>query len=327
MDNPLISVVMPVYNVERFIEPCLNSVLAQTWPNFEVILVDDGSTDRSGQICDALASRDTRIRVSHFPQNRGPSAARNEGVRRANGAFISFVDSDDRVEPGLLEKLYRSLTGAGADVSACGADGLDLKRAPAQVYTQEEAVLCLARGEPFNLVPWGKLYRADLLRQCPFDETVFYSEDLLVLYAVLKRVGRVSYLPDVLYHYTQREGSQVQSGANERKLTALAAQDSVCEDAAANFPAAELHFRQLALEADRSLAVLTVKSGGADGKTFYYLKRIQKNIRRHLGWRTWSLCTRRRDQIMLLTISVSVSAFWAAVSAASALKRLGGRRG
>ena len=325
MENPLISVIVPVYNVGNYVELCLDSLLAQTWPNFEVILVDDASTDQSGQICGARAARDGRLQVIRLPENRGPSAARNEGIRRARGAYISFVDADDRVEPDLLEKLYESLAQAGAEVSACGADGIDLKPGPAAVYTRSEAVRCLARGVPFNLVPWGKLYSAELVKKALFPEDIFYSEDLLFLYSVLKQVRRVSYRPDVLYHYTQREGSQMQSGASERKLTAFAAQDFVCEDAGVNFPEAAEDFRLLALEANRCLAVLTVKKGGEGGHTLGYLKRIQKNTRRHFSWRAVKRCPRKRDAAALLALCASARGFWAAASAFTWIKRLGGR--
>jgi glycosyltransferase involved in cell wall biosynthesis len=255
MEQPLISVIVPVYNVEGYVQPCLDALLAQTWPKLELILIDDASTDGSGDVCEACAARDSRVRVVRFPENRGPSAARNEGVRRASGAYIAFVDADDRAE----------------------------------------AVRCLARGIPFNMVPWGKLYRAELVRQCPFDEAVFYSEDLLFLYAVLKRARRVAYRPDVLYHYTQRTGSQVQSGMTRRKSTALSAHDQVCTDAAASFPEAVEDFRQLVLEADRNMAVLAVKNGCEGGRTFSYLKRIQANVRRHFSRRALALCPGRKE--------------------------------
>lgn len=145
------------------------------------------------------------------------------------------------------------------------------------------------------MVPWGKLYRAELVRQCPFDEAVFYSEDLLFLYAVLKRARRVAYRPDVLYHYTQRTGSQVQSGMTRRKSTALSAHDRVCTDAAASFPEAVEDFRQLVLEADRNMAVLAVKNGCEGGRTFSYLKRIQANVRRHFSRRALALCPGRKE--------------------------------
>ena len=106
----LISVIVPVYNVQDLIGRCLNSILAQTWQNIEVILVNDASSDGSGRICEEYALRDRRVQVVHFQKNRGPGAARNEGIRRASGDFVSFIDSDDYVEPDLLERLYNNLT-------------------------------------------------------------------------------------------------------------------------------------------------------------------------------------------------------------------------
>lgn len=322
--TPLISVIVPVYNVAPYVERCLHSIMAQTYRNFEIIAVDDASTDGSGSVCEACAERDGRIHVVRFPVNRGPSAARNEGVRQARGELISFVDSDDYVEPDLLEKLYNSLVENQADISVCGADGIALKGGPAAVYSREEAVRCLAMGTPFNLVPWGKLYAADVVGQRPFDEAVFYSEDLLFFYQALKGVRRLSYLPDRLYHYVQREGSQVQSGVTERKCTAFSAQDAVCEDAAVNFPETEADFRQLALEADRNLAMLAVKKGAEGGRLFDYLKRIQANIRRHFSWKALALCPRRRDAAAILTLYVSAAVFWWIAAVHTCVRRMGG---
>lgn len=325
-ERPLISVIVPVYNVESCIHGCLDSLLAQTYPNVEVILVDDASTDGSGLVCDGYASRNPWMHAVHLPQNRGPSAARNEGIRRAQGAFISFVDADDRVEPDLLEKLYRCLEENDAGISACGAGGVDLKSGPAASYAQAEAVRCLARGFPFNHVPWGKLYHAELVKQCPFDETVYYSEDLLFLYLVLKRTKRVSYLPDVLYHYTHREGSQVQSGMNERKCTALSVHDFVCGDAAVQFPEAAGDFRQLALEADRSMAMLAVKNGCEGGRTFSYLKQLQANVRRHFKWGALALCPGAKEAVQILVLYTSAAAFWGAAAVFSCFKNWRQRR-
>ena len=174
------------------------------------------------------------------------------------------------------------------------------------------------------MVPWGKLYRAELVKQCPFDEDVFYSEDLLFLYAVLKRARRVAYRPDVLYHYTQRTGSQVQSGMTRRKCTALSAHDLVCADAAASFPEAVEDFRQLVLEADRNMAVLAVKNGCEGGRTFSYLKQIQANVRRHFSRRALALCPGRKEAASILLLYVSAAAFWAAAAVCTRRK---GRRG
>ncbi len=105
-EKPMISVIVPVYNTEFYLVRCLDSLLAQTYPNLEILLIDDASTDGSGTICETYAAKDDRLKVIHFPQNKGPSAARNTGICRSQGQYISFVDADDHVEPDLLEKLY-----------------------------------------------------------------------------------------------------------------------------------------------------------------------------------------------------------------------------
>ncbi len=280
--------------------------------------------ERKG-IYDLIAAEDGRIQVVHLSQNQGPSAARNEGIRRARGDYISFVDADDSVEPELLEKLYKSLAEAGAEISICGADGIQLKSGSVKVCGQAEAVRCLARGYPFNLVPWAKLYKAELVKRNLFQEDIYYSEDLLFLYSVLKQARQVVYHPDVLYHYNQREGSQMQSGASERKLTAFAAQDFVCQDAALNFPETEADFRLLVLEANRCLAVLTVKKGRGSRQTVAYLRRIQENTRRHFSLSIMARCSRKRDVAALLALCASARGFWAAAKAFIWIKRLGGR--
>ncbi|NBK19946.1 glycosyltransferase [Anaerotruncus sp. 1XD42-93] len=320
----LISVVVPVYNAGPYLRQCLDSIAAQTYSHMEVILVDDASTDGSGQICKEYAERDERFQYVRFPANRGPSAARNEGVGRAAGAFLSFVDADDYVEPDLLEKLYRSLTESGADISTCGADGIRLESGPARTYSRAEAVCCLAKGAPFNHVPWGKLYCAELARACPFDENVFYSEDLLFLYEALKRSEKVSCIPDVLYHYVSREGSQMRSGMSGRKCTALAVQELVCRDAAIAFPKAEPHFRRLALETDRCMAMLTVKAGAEDGTAYAYLKKLSNDARRHFSWRALSLFPSKKDAAAALALCVGAMVFWGIAAAFLRLKGLKG---
>ena len=108
MDTTLISVVIPVYNIEEYLERCVNSICAQTYPNLEILLVDDGSTDGSGALCDALAEKDTRIRVFH-KVNGGSSSARNVGVAQARGDYIGFVDSDDYISENMYELLYEAI--------------------------------------------------------------------------------------------------------------------------------------------------------------------------------------------------------------------------
>lgn len=325
-EKPMISVIVPVYNAAPYLGQCLDSLGAQTYTNLEIILVNDASLDGSGKICDNVASKDIRVQVIHFPSNRGPSAARNEGIRMAGGRYISFVDADDTAEPALLEKLYESLIQNEADVSACGADGICIESGPAALFSQEEAMQCLAQGSPFNLVPWAKLYRAGLVKENLFDERIFYSEDLLFLYELFKQVDRVSYIPDNLYHYHCREGSQVHSGMSQRKYTALLAQDYICRDAKIHFPQTAPGFCCLTLSADLCMAILAIKHGAEEESCISCLKKLQANIRRHFSLRVLSFFPRKKDQIELVILYLSVLGFWGiAVIYEKYIKALKGR--
>lgn len=324
-EKPMISVIVPVYNVKAWIERCLDSILAQTYENIEVILINDASSDESGRICDHYAARDGRIIVLHFSENRGPSAARNEGIRRARGAFASFIDSDDYVEPCLLEKLYNNLLENGADVSACGADGIKLRGGPPGTFSRSEAVCCLAHGVPFNHVPWGKLYAMELVKKHPFDERYFYSEDLLFLYEILKSSNRVSYLPDRLYHYINREGSQVHSGVDDRKCTALLVHDKICRDASVRFPEALSGFQQIALDTDTRLAMLAMEANMPSGMQYGYLKRLCQNTRRHFSRKALMLCQEKKVTAAALLLYAGASVFQEAARVYGQIKRWKGR--
>ena len=319
--KPKISVVVPVYNVEAYVEKCLASLAAQTYPNMEVIVVDDASTDGGGPICDAWAARDRRFQVLHLPENQGLSAARNEGVRRAQGAYISFVDSDDYVEPSLLETLYRALEETRADISVCGNEGLCLKPGPAQVLTPAEAARCLAGRSPFLWTAWGKLFPAELARQIPFDRSALCCEDLLFFYQALKQAGRIAYVPDPLYHYVFREGSLIRHGVTEKRCTVLPVLDRICEDAAAFFPEAEPCFQQVALDAAVRLA-MQVLEDGADGSVRDYLRRFQEYVRRRFGWRAWGLCPDGKSRAAELALWAGMPVFQVMAALYRQIKRV-----
>ena len=319
--KPKISVIVPVYNVEAYVEKCLASLAAQTYPNMEVIVVDDASTDGGGTICDAWAARDRRFQVLHLPENQGLSAARNEGVRRAAGDYVSFVDSDDYAEPGLLETLYRALEENRADVSICGDEGLHLKPGPAQVLTPAETARCLAKRSPFLWTAWGKLFPAELARRIPFDRSALCCEDLLFFYQALKRAGRIAYVPAPLYHYVFREGSLIHHGVTEKRCTVLSVLDWICEDAAAAFPEAAPCFRQVALDAAARLAMQALEDG-ADGGVRDYLRRFQAYTRRHFSWQAWGLCPDGKSRAAELALWAGTPAFQAMAALYRQIKRV-----
>lgn len=209
MIQHLISVIIPVYRVEPYLTACVESVLSQTYQNFEVILVDDGSPDRCPQMCDNFAVMDSRIRVIH-KENGGLSSARNAGIDSARGEYLAFLDSDDLWSPLFLERLHSAITKTGADFSVCLFQRLweelpvELPvAAGTEVLTRREAFECFfnLRNENMVVAP-NKLYRRHL-----FD-TVRYPigklhEDEAVIHEIIGGAKTVAWVEEVHYHYRQ----------------------------------------------------------------------------------------------------------------------------
>lgn len=201
-----ISVIVPVYNVEAYLPECIRSVLEQSMPDFEMILVDDGSTDGCPAICDAAAERDDRVRVIH-QKNGGLSRARNTGLNAARGEWIGFVDSDDCIHPDMYEKLLAAAEKNDADMAICNILRVDAQRVPLEeqgqqvpdgVFSREE-ILSRFRDIPFHLA-YNRVYRKHIFQNLRFPEGKL-NEDLYIVTAVLDQVDRVVCLSDHLYEY------------------------------------------------------------------------------------------------------------------------------
>ncbi len=230
MKGELISVIIPVYNVEPYLEKCVESVLAQTYEDLEVILVDDGSPDGCPALCDAFARRDSRVRVIH-KENGGQGSARNRGLDIARGAYIGFVDSDDYIAPDMYEKLYTALTDTGADISICDlvfvdADGnrtFDLPPMRAGTLTREQMYERLETVEKGRyVVVCTRLCRRELFEGLRFEEGKGFEDEFLVL-PLYRRCSRVALIADVLYYYLQRQGSTMNRPVTIRHLEAVQA--------------------------------------------------------------------------------------------------------
>lgn len=177
MTNELISIIIPVYRVEKYLKRCLNNVLEQTYQNIEIILVDDGSPDACGDICDKYACVDSRVKTYH-KINGGLSDARNYGIERANGKYITFIDSDDYVAPDYIEYLYQLLLKYDSDISVCcrvktetdhTGYVIDTTLPGEQLLTRKQASMALLSNLYVVLVTaWGKLYRSDIVKKYPF---------------------------------------------------------------------------------------------------------------------------------------------------------------
>lgn len=211
----MISVIMLTYNREGMVGRAVESILNQTLRDFEFIIVDNGSTDRSGQIADEYAARDSRVRVIH--RARGSiSAGRNTGLDAARGEYITFVDDDDWAEPDFLEFLLGLLTQNGADAAICGAadKAFDEKK----VMDAEEALLELLRRKKYNMAFPTKMFRRELAGGLRFPEEGVY-DDIALMYKLLARAGRVAYHGLPKYTFYRHAGNNSAWTTNHSLLT------------------------------------------------------------------------------------------------------------
>lgn len=192
--RPLISIITPTHNREDMIGRAIESVLAQTMPNFEMVIVDDGSTDGGGKVADEYAAKDDRIRVIHLPTNKGISFATNTGIVNSKGEYIAFLDDDDWLYPDYMEFLYGLIQEFGADIAICGLDGRSARNFDERlVMTGEEAVLQLLHRRRYNSMPAAKLFRRSLFEEYLFPGEYKVSHDAAVMYKLLAAAKKIAY--------------------------------------------------------------------------------------------------------------------------------------
>lgn len=238
---PLISAIIPVYKVEKYIHRCIASVMNQTYNNIEIILVDDGSPDECGAICDDYAKKDSRIKVIH-KENGGVSSARNLGLTLARGEYIVFVDSDDYIAKDMYEVLINDSINSGADVVFCGYTMVDESEnvistcAPKQEGSKEtiqalkQIIGAVDGGLYYGTGPWNKLIKKACISDIRFDERISVSEDALFLVEVIQKCSKIYLDPEPLYFYVQREGSAYHtSGVTKQKIDNLRAWKKIRE--------------------------------------------------------------------------------------------------
>lgn len=225
--SPLVSIIVPIRNSKHYLDDCVNSLRSQTYPDLEIILVDDGSTDGSAELCDAMAQTDQRIRVTHQPC-RGVSAARNAGLDAATGAFVTFVDSDDSLRREAVAEAVRCAITHSADMVVFGYDVIE-EHADGSVTEQESKTvrqqnvidtrrrhektvanqLCALDNDELLYQCWGKLYRRSSIGDLRFAENIAFGEDMLFVLDLLTRGIRMAFLQRCLYVYRQHMGSLV----------------------------------------------------------------------------------------------------------------------
>ena len=229
MNNDLITIVVPVYNVEEYLEKCVNSIICQTYKNLEIILVDDGSKDSSSEICDKLAKKDERIVVIH-KQNGGLSSARNTGIDIAKGKYIGFIDSDDYIDEKMFELLYTAIISNNADMSVCNYSWVNengrvfnstaLGNA---VFTSEDILgNYLLEDMSSWVIACNKLYNISIFEGIRYPVGKV-NEDSFVIHRILDKCDIIATVEDKLYMYLQRSGSIMNSTF---KLSSLDVVDS-----------------------------------------------------------------------------------------------------
>ena len=234
---PKISVIVPVYNVEKYIHRCVDSILGQTYSDFELILVDDGSPDNCGRLCDAYAEKHSCISVIH-QENQGQAAARNHAMSQAIGRWICFVDSDDLIHPQMLEELYRAAREGNAPISMCGM--LEAVELPENFFREravmfqnlamDEATLTALHdaGEYPGWVACAKLIRRDLIEHYPFREGRVYEDNEAVCRWICE-AGNIARTTEQMYFYRGNPDSTTKSEFRLKRLDYLWALESIIE--------------------------------------------------------------------------------------------------
>lgn len=311
MTKPLISVIVPVYNVERYLPKCIDSILAQTYDNLEIILVEDGTKDASGVICDEYAEKDARIKVIH-KENGGLSSARNAGMEIARGEYFGFVDSDDWIEPEFYGTMLTLAQKYDADLVCAGrydVDGATGRRTLGLCHLREECISPMEMlGRVFiwqgcDSAAWDKLYKRHL-----FDEIRYplgqYSEDIAIFYKLMEKVNRVALCEKPLYNYLHRENSITTAKLSDKTFHYPSHTEVIYPYICENHPEIRKQARYFRVRGIAHAMMSIDLAGEAAWKTYAdYYHRQQKELRRHVGFLLTSPYHGRKERLIHLLLA------------------------
>ncbi len=314
MSKPLISVIVPVYNVEQYLPKCVGSILAQTYDNLEIILVEDGTKDSSGRICDDYAALDPRVRVIH-KENGGLSSARNAGIDVAKGDYFGFVDSDDWIEPETYETLMAVAQKYGADM-VCGGrydvDGVTGQRTIGLCPQKEETISPMEMlGRVFvwdncDSAAWDKLYRRSLFEtiRYPLGQ---YSEDIAIFYKLMEKANRVALCDKPLYNYLHRENSITTAKLSEKTFHYPNHTEVIYPYIREHHPEIEKQARFLRVRGI-VYAMMSIDLAGQDAWKQYdaYYRRQQKELRSHFLFLLTSPYHGKKERIIHLLLALGL---------------------
>lgn len=297
--SPLITVVVPVYNAEKYLSRCIDSILAQTFADFELLLIDDGSPDDCGEICDTYAKKDSRIHVIH-QQNRGVAVTRNVGIEWAlensQSQWLTYIDSDDYVHEKYLEILYGACKENNVDFSTC--DWIEVQENTqvdqclpddygTTVYTPEEAFV----KNKIGYGPCDKLARKELYRDVRFPEGWRFAEDSATTYKIPFACSRIATVPLALYYYQRNENSLTHSKWNPNKMVRLISSEGQLEHFSGRFPLAYKKVLEDTLNILSLFLYWRRRDDVQDLASFRKLKRCQREycniLKKQYGFDRW----------------------------------------
>lgn len=242
MNNPLISIIVPVYNVKDYLDRCVESIVNQTYQSLEIILVDDGSTDSSGSKCDEWAEKDSRIVVIH-KENGGQASARNAGLKISTGELIGFVDSDDYIDGKMYESMNHIMTENRSDIVECNMYRFENQEDCCEVIgsgnlielNQKEAILDFITEKHLKCTVPNMLLKADIAKRVQFDEGKTH-EDILWPYRAYMLSNRVTYIDSTFYYYYQRQDSTMNKAYSSKRFDGLDALEVRAELVKKDYP-------------------------------------------------------------------------------------------
>ena len=255
MEQPKISVIIPAYNAETYLEPCVRSVLQQTYQNLEILLIDDGSTDKTWEICRALAAADSRVRPIR-KENGGVSSARNAGIAAASGAMLIFVDGDDELKENGLEALIEAQQRTGADIVAAWYDmgaPIPYPEAGDVVWKGTEALQKSLEDHPLTYSVWAKLYTREIIGDTRFQEGIRVNEDSLFVFRLLCKRPCFAGIKDVVYFYRPNAASASRAAFSEKYFDITKVADVKQQLILQQYPQLEAAARNMKLKAELSL--------------------------------------------------------------------------
>lgn len=307
MKNSLISVIVPVYKAEKYLNRCVESLVKQTYTELEIFLVDDGSPDNCPAICDKWAEKESRIKVLHL-ENGGVANARNSALKQASGDFIAFADSDDYLEPDMYERLVEIIKSTDADIAVCDYQINDESRGEniTKILPYDDVMKRIAKGDYKYGVLWNKLYKKSVVNGIEMP-VLRCSQDLPYNYFAFKNSAVIAESDLKLYHYYQNENSTVHKRFGRMKYDAVRARKIILDDAAAEL-------REFALYGYILSLFVFLNSIIETGECADMTDNVRKEILKYKSEVRKSSAFSKKDKLKIQLLSVSFTAYKTAFS-------------